>query len=70
MSISLHTDCDELVDANNDAFTFLVPAPLPPLPLQRLVHQLAHLICRHRDTTPFCLWLLGCTAKTNLLNMY
>lgn len=66
--VCIHTDGDELVDASDDAFTLLVPAPLPPLPWQRFVHQLAHLICCHRDTTSLCLWLLSCTAKTNLFN--
>lgn len=67
--LCIHTDSDELVYASDDAFALLVPAPLPPLPLQRLVHQLAHLVCCHRDATSLRLWLLGCTAKTNLFNM-
>lgn len=69
MAVYAHTDSDELVDASDDAFTLLIPAPLPPLPQQRLVHQLTHLICCHRDPTSFCLWLLGCTVKTHMFNM-
>lgn len=65
-----HTDCDELVDACDDALALLVPAPLPPLPWQGLVHQLTHLICCRWDTTSLCLWLLGCKAETDLFSMH
>lgn len=56
------TDGDELLDADDDAITLLVPAPLAPLARQRLVHQLAHLLRRDGDPAAFRLRLRVCTT--------
>ena len=61
---SKHTDSDELVNGGDDALALFIPAAVAPLPIEGLVHELAHLLCRHGDAPAVRLWPLVYTMET------